>query len=177
VAIDDRQDGGGYIVSMTSNGQVIEDSYQVEVDYQPEVLTQDGALTADAVRPPGTDVLVKAAVPCITTVGVVAQQPVEYNGPDADSLGASLATAINQLPISTESLDAFTISNLLASIEPSLTFMSVSMNGTIWGQDDADISVTQIAGVLTIPTSTTAKVSPNDTYFTTTSALVTVTLV
>jgi hypothetical protein len=177
VAIDDRQDGGGYIVSMTSNGQVIEDSYQVEADYQPEVLTQDGALTADAVRPPGTDVLVKAAVPCITTVGVVARQPVEYNGPDADSLGASLATAINQLPISTEELDAFTVSNLLASIEPSLIFVSVSMNGTIWGQNDTDISVTQIAGVLTIPTNTAAKVSPNDTYFTTTSALVTVTLV
>lgn len=176
-ATDDRQDGSGYVVSMTSNGQVISSAYQVQVSYQPGVLDQDTALTADAVRPPGIDVLVKAAVPCVTTLGVVVQAPVNYNGPDADSLEASLAAAVNQLPMTTQYLDSFTISNLLKTINSSLSFVSVAMNGTIYGQNGVDISVPQLVNRLTIPTNTAAKVSPNNTYFTTTSALVTVTLV
>lgn len=174
---DDRQDSSGFIVTMSSNGQLLEDTYQVTAEYQPHVLELDTALTSDAYRPPGTDVLIKAAVPCITTVGVVAIRPTEYNGPSGEQLAAALASSINQLPIDTQFIDALTLGALLRDIESSLVVQSVSLNATIYGQDQNNLSVSPVSGRLTIPTNTTAKVSPNNTYFTTDSNLTTVTLV
>lgn len=177
VFTDTRQDGSGFVVAMTAMGQTISDTYAVPVQLQPELLLLDQALTDAEVRPPGTDVLVKAAVPCITTLGVVAAKPVEYNGPNATSIEKSLATLINQLPIETSSLDSLLLSGLLREIDETLSLQSVALSGTILGQNGTDISVGPIAGKLTIPTDTTAKVSAKNTYFTTTVDLVTVSLV
>lgn len=174
---DDRQDGSGFIVTLTAPGQEVEDTYQVTTEYQPSTLEQDTAMTSDAFRPPGTDVLVKAAVPAITTVGVVAQKPIDYNGPDGDSLAASLVSEINQLPVRTVFVDSLTIAALLRNIESTLTVQSVSLNATIYGQDGTNISISPVGGRLSIPTNTTSKVSPGNTYFTTDSERVTVTLV
>ncbi len=162
---------------MTAPGQVIEDTYNVSTQYQPQILDLDTALTAPAFRPPGADILVKAAPPCITTLGVVARIPTDYNGPSATELEKSLASLVNALPISTEFLDGFVVSDLLKQISSQLSLDSVSMSGTVYGQDDSIIAVAQIAGRLTLPTSTVAKVAPYNTYFATTSALVTVTFV
>jgi hypothetical protein len=177
VATDTREDSVGYVVPMTALGETIQNSYQVEVDYQPNILDHDAVLTSDAVRPPGTDVLVKAAVPCVTTVGVVAARPSSYNGPTGEALSKSLSSAINRLPLGTEFIDGFTVSNLLLTLSPSLIVQSVSLNGLIWGQDDTDTGVPQIGGRLTIPTITASKVSYRNTYFATTYSNVTVTLV
>jgi len=175
--IDDRQDAGGDIVTMTAPGQELEDTYQVSTEYQPGTLAQDTAMLDDAVRPPGTDALVKAAVPCISAVGVTCTKPVDYNGPIGSAIAAELASSINQLPIATSFIDSLTISALVRNIEPSLTVTSVSLSGTIYGQDNVNISLSPVAGRMTIPTNTAAKVSPRNTYFTTTSTLTTVTLV
>lgn len=178
VIVDDRQDGSGFVVDMTGGaGTLLPNTYSVGTDYQPGVLELDGVLTSAANRPPGTDILVKAAVPCIVSVGVVAIQPADYNGPDADSIGALIASGINQLPVETTFLDAFTISSLLQAASPDLTLDSVSFTGTIYGQDGTDIAVAQVGNRITLPTSLSAKVSPKNTYFTTTSAQVTVSLV
>lgn len=175
--IDDRQDSLGYVVTLSAPGQELEDTYQVTTEYQPGVLELDAALTDDSVRPPGTDVLVKAAVPCITTIGVSASRPADYNGPTGGELAAELATAINQLPISTQFIDGLTIAAIVRDIEPSLTVNSVTLTATVYGQDGTDLSVSPLGSRLTIPTNITSKVSPDNTYFTTTSALTTVTLV
>lgn len=177
IAVDDRQDGGGYVVTMSAPGDLIENTYIVSTDYQPQVLELDDALTSAEYRPPGADVLVKAAPPCLTTIGVTARIPTDYNGPSAASLEKSLASLVNALPINTEFLDGFVISNLLKEISSQLSLDAVSLAGTIYGQDDSTIAVSQLAGRLTIPTNTVAKIAPYNTYFATTSDLVTVSLV
>ncbi len=175
--VDDREDSVGYVVALTAPGQELENTYQVAVEYQPGILDADAALTSTEVRPAGTDVLVKAAVPCITTVSVTATRPVDYNGPLAAVLAAELASSINQLPITTTFLDALTIAALLRNIEPSLIVQGVTLSGSIYGQDGTTLSVVMSAGKLTLPLNTAAKVGPHNTYFTTTSGLTTVTLV
>lgn len=174
---DNRTDAGGNTVTITGDGTTISDTYIVNVDYQPQLLDFDAALTSSEVRPAGTDVLVKAAVPCITTVGVIASIPDDYNGPDAADLEATLASAINLLPISTQYLDSFTISNILKEQSSDIAVTSVTLSGTIYGQDGQDIAVGMSAGRLTIPTNTVSKVSYENTYFTTNSSLVSVSLV
>ncbi len=175
---DDREDAGGFIVDMTGGpGATLTGVYQLSQEYQPQLQSVDEVLLGFENRPPGVDILTKAAVPCITTVGLVASTPADYNGPDAETLAAEVASAINLLPISTTQLNAVVIAGILRSIEPTLAFQSVSLNATIYGQDDNDISLGAIGGVLTIPTNATAKVSPFNTYFTTDAGLVTVSLV
>lgn len=177
LAVDDRMDGGGYVVSMTFNGEIITDSYSVETQYQPQILDADSVLTDSEVRPPGTDILVKAAVPCLTTLGVVASKPSDYNGPSAGELADTIASVINQLPVSTESLDASIIAGILRVEAPELTLTSLSMNGLVYGQNDINYAVGTIGGKLTPPENSLAKISPRNTYFATTSADVTVALV
>lgn len=175
---DDREDASGYIVDMAGGpGTVLSGVYQVSQEYQPQLEEVDAVLLGYENRPPGTDILTKAAVPCITTVGLVAARPADYNGPDADALAAEIASAINLLPISTTQLDATVLAGILRAIEPTLTFQSSALNATIYGQDGVNISLAPIGGVLTIPTNTTAKVSPYNTYFTTDAGRVTVSLV
>jgi len=174
---DDRQDGLGYVVPMTAPGDDLSGFYQVNCQYQPQVLEQDVALTSYSVRPPGVDVLVKAAVPCLTTVGVIASKPSGYTGPSADSIAAALSAMINQLPITTPSLDLYTLAALVREIDNTLTVTSASLTGTIYGQAGNNLSVSSVAGVLSLPTNLTDKVSPANTYFATTSDSVTVTLV
>jgi hypothetical protein len=175
---DTRQTTGPtYIVPMTSPGDTITDAYEAQTEYQPGILTISQALASSLVRPPGVDLLVKAAVPCISTVGVVAQRPVSYNGRSASELEAAIATAINLLPVETQTLDNFTISGIVTTLEPTLTVLSVSLSGSVYGQNGTNYSIPQVGGKLTIPTNTAAKFSPTNTYFTTTANLVDVTLV
>jgi hypothetical protein len=176
--VDDRQTGSGYYVDMTPGpGTEIEDAYSVGTEYQPGCLLVDDILMGPANRPPGVDVLVKAAVPCIVTIGITAKKPANYNGPGADVLAAEVASAINLLPVETADLDGFTISNILKTAAPQLVLTGLSMAGTIYGQDGTNISVPQLGGKLTIVTNTTAKVSSANCYYTTTPPQVSVTLV
>lgn len=176
--VDTRQvTGPSYVVPMAFNGEVITGAYEAQTVYQPGVLDISEFLSSDAVRPGGLDLLVKAAVPCITSVGIVASRPVSYNGRSAAQLSAAIATAINLLPVETQSLDNFTVSGIVTSLEPTLTVVSVSLSGSVYGQNGTDYSIPQVGGKLTIPTNTGAKFSPDNTYFTTTSDLTVVTLV
>lgn len=175
--IDDRQDGSGYVVPMTFDGQVISDAYSVNTNYQPQLLTLDETLTSTAHRPPGSDVLVKAAVPCIVSLGVIAAKPVNYNGQTAAQISAQLASLINQLPVATPSFNASTVAGLLREIEPTLTLLSISLNGTVYGQNDVQYAIAPIAGSLVVPYNAAAKTGVDNSYFTTTTNLVTVSLV
>lgn len=178
IAEDTRQTTGSvYIVTMSSPGQVIENAYEAVTSYQPGVLDISDYLSSSTVRPAGVDLLVKAAVPCISSIGVVAQRPVSYNGRSADELAEAIATAVNLLPVETQFLDNFTISAIVSELEPTLTVLSVALSGVVYGQDGTDVTIPQLAGKLTIPTNTVSKFSPSNTYFTTTSDLTTVTLV
>jgi len=166
------------IVTLSFVGETISGAYQAETQFQPGILSAADALSADDdVRPPGLDVLVKAAVPCITNISVVAQTPEDYSGPDEESLQLSIVSAVNLLPVTRASLDAFTISTIVQNAAPDLTVSSVTMTGTVFGQDDTDISIPQTSSKLQIPLNTTAKVGPANTYFTTTFDKVTVTFV
>ena len=173
---DDRETATDFVVPMSAVGDDVSEYYQVQVEYQAGVLEADAQLTG-TLRPPGTDILVKAAAPCFISVGVIAERPVEYNGPDEDSLSASLASAINQLPIGTRFIDGLAIASLLREIEPSLTMASVSLSGLIYGQDGSDIALAPSGTRLSLPTHVLAKVSAANTYFTTTAAQTAVTLV
>lgn len=175
--IDTRQTGSGYVVPMTVNGTVISDSYTANTSYQPGVLLLDTSLTSSAVRPPGTDALIKAAVPCTITLGVTAKKPINYNGPTAADLSNILASLINELPVGLGAFNAFTVSGLLNEAAPTLTLVSMNVNATIYGQDDTNISVPAVANQITVPLVLSAKVGPDNTYFTTTSNLVMVSLV
>ncbi len=174
---DDRMDVGGYVVPMLANGAVITDSYAVDTAYQPQLLTLDDTLTSTAHRPPGSDVLVKAAVPCVVSLGVVAAKPVSYNGQTAAQIRAQLAALINQLPVATPSFNASTVAGLLRSIEPTLTLLSISLNGLVYGQNDVQYALAPVAGALVVPYNAAAKTGVDNAYFTTTTNLVTVALV
>lgn len=169
--------GPVYVVPMTSNGQVITNSYQVSTEYQPGIIELDDALMNPAVRPPGLDALVKAAVPCIVTLGIQAKKPVQYNGPTAVELAAQIALGINAIPVETDSLDAYTIAGLLQVAAPTLTLLNVAMTGLIYGQDGVNTSIPQTGQQLLIPLNLAGKFSGANVYFTTTPQLVTVTLV
>jgi len=176
VFVDNRIDSGlNPVVSMTSVGETLSDSYQVTTEFQPDIMAIQDVLASDALR--GTDILTKAAVPCTTTLSVVCTKPTEYNGPTAAQLEQIIASDINLLPISTNFISATTIANLIKDDAPSLIVDSISSTGLIYGQNGANIPVVQAAGRLTLPTNTAAKVAPYNTYFTTNSSLVTVTLV
>lgn len=175
---DDRQDSGGYVVDMSGGaGTTLSDSYSVSVEYQPHLLTIDSLLTDAEARPPGTDVLVKAAVPAIVTVGVNVSRPDDYNGPDADSIAQTLVSLINRLALSRRFLDTSTISVLLNQVNSDLTFNSAALSATIYGQNGTDYSLPSVGGRLTLPTIPDAKIEPLNTYFTTDFSRVTVTFV
>jgi hypothetical protein len=169
--------GGAWIVTLTAIGELITGAYQVATEYQPGALEIADVMLSDSVRPPGMDVLVKAAVPCIVNIGLNLVTSANYNGPTAEELEADISYAINQLPIGTAYLDAYSLSRLINNIVEGLTITGLSMNGTIYGQDDVDVSLSMVDSKLTIPTSTTGKFGPVNCYFTTTYDLVTVTLV
>jgi len=169
--------GPTYVVPMVAPGNVIAGRYEIDTVFQPGILTISNLLLSSAVRPPGLDILVKASVPCITNLGMVIQRPTNYNGPSASSLSASIATAVNLLPIETEFLDGYTLGAIVRDIDSSLTVVSIALAGTIYGQNGVDYSVSQLNNRLAIPTNVAAKFSTKNAYFTTTKNRVTVTLV
>lgn len=172
----DTRTTGSYVVSMTTNGQVISNTYAVTVEYMPGVEEIAAALRADSIRPAATDILVKAAVPLKVTLGVTCSRPVTYTGPDEGSIEISLAALINSLSMRTANLDQYVIGNLIKSINSSLTVTSLSMSGVIYAQDGTNVTVLQGVNGLVIPTDSTKKYSSNNVFFTTTSNDVTVTL-
>jgi hypothetical protein len=173
---DTRQTSPGvYVVPMTSNGQTVS-GYAVAIESMPGIIEIADSLYSTAIRPAGLDVLVKAAVPCVTTLTINAVKPVNYNGPSATQLTALIAASVNELPMRQKYLDAFTISNILKQRSSTLQMQSVTMSGVIYGQDGSNINVTMLGDKLTIPTSLTAKVSYENTFFATQPNLVTVNL-
>jgi len=165
------------IVPMTSNGQVITGAYTVVVQNMPGINDVATGLYSDAIRPPGVDVLVKAAVPCVTTLNITAAMPANYNGPSASDLAVAIAQAINELPLRTAALDSFTISQIIQAQSSNLVLRTLNMSGTIYGQDGSLIPVYQLGTQLIIPTNLPALVSAENAFFATTQALVTVNLV
>ncbi len=165
------------VVPMTFNGQVISGAYTVVVQNMPGINDVADGLYSDAIRPPGVDVLVKAAVPCVTTLNITATMPPNYNGPSASDLAAAIAQSINALPLRTPFLDAFIISQIVQAQSSNLTVRTVNMSGTIYGQDGSIVPVFQLGSQLIIPTNLSAAVSFENAFFATTQALVTVNLV
>ena len=165
------------IVPMTSNGQVITGAYTVVVQNMPGINEVADGLYSDAIRPPGVDVLVKAAVPCVTTLNITAAMPPNYNGPSASDLAVSIAQAINDLQLRTPFLDSFTISQIIQAQSSNLVLRTLNMSGTIYGQDGSLVPVYQLGTQLIIPTNLAAGVSYENAFFATTQALVTVNLV
>jgi hypothetical protein len=175
---DTRETSGGPVVDMSGGpGAVIENAYRIEVDYQPGILAADAVLTAAEVRPAGLDVLVKAAVPAVVSIGMTVSRPVDYNGPNEVAISAAMAAEINRLPISARQLDIFTLSDLLGKVDNRLTVLQASMTAVVLGQDGLNIPLTSINQVLTLPVNIGSKVAPENTYFTTTQSRVVVTLV
>jgi hypothetical protein len=175
---DTRETSGGPVVDMSGGpGAVIENAYRIEVDYQPGILAADAVLTAAEVRPAGLDVLVKAAVPAVVSIGMTVSRPVDYNGPNEVAISAAMAAEINRLPISARQLDIFTLSDLLGKVDNRLTVLQANMTAVVLGQDGLNIPLTSINQVLTLPVNIGSKVAPENTYFTTTQSRVVVTLV
>jgi hypothetical protein len=166
-----------YVVPITTLGQQLPDYYGVVVDFMPGVLEMADSFYADAMRPPGIDVLVKAGAPCTVTMGISASKPPNYNGPNAASLSAQIAFAINQLPMRQKALDDYTISQIIKDASSQLTLVNLAMTGAIFAFDGTSVSVAQSGNKLTIPTNSAKKVSYETVFFTTTTALVTVNLV
>ncbi len=174
---DQRVVGVTPVVSMTANGQVLVGQYVVSTSFQDGCLTVDNALCSDPTRPPGLDLLIKGAVPCQVSLGVTAVRPVNYVGPDGTELAATLSQYINSLPVGTERLDQYTISNLVQQAAPQLVVTAVSMVGTVWCQDGTDLSVVPGVTGLVVPLDPVRKIGPQASYFTTTPNDVVVTLV
>lgn len=177
VVKDDRQDGSGYIVPMTSNGQVISDIYSIVYTYMPGVAAIADALYAADTRPPGMDILVKAAVPCVTTLNITAYRQPGVNGNTLETIENSISASINQLAMRQPGLSPYTISSILTAASPDLVLVAVSMNGTIYGQDGVDVAISAVNSTLAIPTSVAGRYSYENVFFTTTPALITVTIV
>lgn len=175
---DDRQAPDlSYIVDMTSNGQTLPETYGVVVSYMAGVLELADAFYADANRPPGLDVIVKAGAPCTVTLNIAVARPVNYNGPSATELSAQIALEINQLAMRLQYLDDYTISQIIKDASSQLSLISLTMSGSIAAFDGSTIPVSQTGNKLVIPTMAAEKVSFETVFFTTTTSLVTVTLV
>lgn len=172
---DSREIAAVPVVSMTSNGQVISNAYQVSVEFMPGVYETAAALETDLLRPAGVDLLVKAAVPCVTTVAATLIKPADYTGPDAAALSAVVATAINALPLRNPALDQFEVAAAIQAAT-GLSATSISLAGTIYGQDGTITPVLQSSVGLEIPTSLTGKFGPDNVFFVTSADRVTVAL-
>lgn len=166
-----------YMVDITTLGQALVDTYGVVVDYMPGVLELADAFYADATRPPGIDVLVKAGAPCSVTMSISASKPPDYNGPSAADLSAQIAFAVNQLPMRQLYLDDFTISQIIKSASSQLSLLSLTMTGGITAFDGSNVAVWQTGNKLIIPTDSLKKVSFETVFFTSTPAQVSVNLV
>lgn len=166
-----------YMVDITTLGQSLVDTYGVVVDFMPGVLELADAFYADANRPPGIDVLVKAGAPCSVTMSISASKPADYNGPSASDLSAQIAFAVNQLPMRQPYLDDYTISQIIKNASPQLSLVSLSMSGGIVAFDGSSVSVWQSGNKLTIPTDSSKKVSYETVFFTTNYTQVSVNLV
>jgi len=162
---DDRQTIAGYVVSMPSNGVTVPGVYDIVYTYMPDVSVVADAFYAKTARPPGVDVLVKACVPCYTAVTVTAAKPVGYSGETATQLAQRIAAAINAISLGTAALSDYTIRSIISQYGSQLTIQSVTMSGTITGQDGTLTTVAGSGGELVIPTSTVAKFSSENTGF------------
>lgn len=166
-----------YMVPITTLGEPLVDTYGVVVEFMPGILELADAFYADATRPPGIDVLVKAGAPCSVSMSISASRPPDYNGPSASDLSAQIAFAVNQLPMRQEYLDDFTISQIIKNASSQLSLVSLSMTGGITAFDGSNVAVWQSGNKLVIPTDSSKKVSYETVFFTTTPAQVSVNLV
>jgi hypothetical protein len=166
-----------FVVPMTTNGQSLPNTYGASIMYMPGVLEVADALYDDATRPPGLDVLVKAGAPCAVTMNMSISKPSNYNGPSAAELTASIAAAVNQLPMRQAYLDDFTISQIIKTASSSLTLQTLAMFGTVTAFDGSIVGVSQLGNKLTIPVDTAKKISYETTFFTTNVGSISVNLV
>ncbi len=148
---------GTYVVSQVR-------SYDVDVSYQPNVRDFTDILTG-VNRPPGTDILVKGAVPCLTQVQMTVRLPIGATSPTVGTMQSLVAGAINALDFGTSTLTSFVVHRALASTLTSGEVTAISFQGGILCPDGVDLVLTS-APSLTIPEQPAHKVGAANTCFT-----------
>jgi hypothetical protein len=156
------------------NGEVRQ--YDMDLVYMPDLTEFDAFMTAQDIRPGGTDILVKAGVPCVVSVNLQIKTLASYAQPDAAEIASAVANQINSLPFGTEVLSSYTIHRVISPLAPNSDVTAITLSGTVYGQDDIDYPM--VGGTsLTIATNTGAKFSPENTFFSCQISNVVVTLV
>lgn len=151
-------------------------SYDIDILYMPDLLALDTYLTNNVRRPGGTDLLVKAGVPCRTSVAITLATTVGYSAPSTTSVAVAIANTINAIPFGTASLTGYALASSVAAVAPYSTIQAVSVGGTIYRPNDTDLVIAP-SSTLTITIDGTAKQGPSNTFFSSNIADISVTLI
>ena len=159
--------------AITTLGQVV--VYQFTQAYMPDIELCAG-ISADSTRPAGTDLLVKAAVPCFVNVDISIRMPSGVPQPDVLVIQTAVATAIQVLPFGTTQLTSFVVHKAVASVLSLGEVLSVQFSGGIYAPSGVDIAIIP-ATVLNVPEDSVNGVGAANTFFSCSSAAVQVSFV
>lgn len=150
-------------------------SYDMDILYMPDLSGVDLYLTGSAVRPGGTDILVKAGVPCRVTVGVTLYTAPGYAQPTTSVVASAIANAINIVPFGTATLSGFALSAAIKEVAPYSAVNAISLGGVIHRLNETDLTIAP-ASSLTIPVDALVKQGPDNVFFSSDISDITVTL-
>ncbi len=139
-------------------------SYDVDVTYLPSLEAVHDFCTADAIRPAGQDILVRAAVPCSVAVQATIRLPAIAATPDLLVIKQAIVNAINALPFGTASLSAFVVHRAISALLPRGDVIDTSLRGFILAPSGRNIALTTSRD-LAIPDLAADTVGPANTFF------------
>jgi hypothetical protein len=115
--------------------------YDVYVDIMPDVNDIQDFFNDRDNRPPGADYLVKAPMPCFTGVDLTITYQVSGEAPSVQAVQEAVASAVNALPMGTQSLSVLTITEAVSAVLPAGAILSlpVEITGTVRQPDGTEV--------------------------------------
>lgn len=150
--------------------------YDVDVLYMPSIDAVGNYAYSLGVRPSGTDVYVRAGIPCMIGVSLEIQIPPGGVSPVIAEVQTAVSNAINALNFGVARLSPYTIYTAVSPLIASGEVADVVLNATILAPDLTNVVLTN-ASFITIPTDYIKGFSPLNTFFTCPPANVGVTIV
>lgn len=169
---DTRQTSSGHYLTLTAPGQVLSGHYGISLRFQPGLVELDRLLTSGENRPAGADVLVKAAVPCLTSISLTvasASAPIS-----ASALAEFIHSQIRQLPVGVGSISLADVNNWVATYYSTAAVTAISGSGTILCPDATSVAISFVGGVMAIPTDAAKKIGPENVFFSSDPSQITV---
>ncbi len=157
-----------------ATGQAV--TYDVDLQYMPTIEAINTFATDPLIRPAGQDLMVRAGIPCVVSVGATIRIPSGVASPDLDALKQSIADAVNALPFGTPSLSSFVIHRAVAAVVTRGDVVNTTMRATVLAPEGVDINLGTTVE-LTLPDRSDIGVGPANTFFTTAPEQIELTLV